>query len=72
MGRQPGEWRCHRLKGVGDAGTEEQIGEVLLLEMESTRTGDFLKKLTLKGRKVTGQREVWGEGRVSHCKNVRF
>lgn len=64
MGRQPGEWRCHFPKGVGDAGTEEQIGEVLLLEMESTRTGVSLKKLTLKGRKVTGQREVWGEGRV--------
>ena len=40
-----------------------RLGKVLLLKAERTKSDDSFK-FTLKGRKVTGQKEVWGQVRV--------
>lgn len=40
-----------------------RLGKVLLLKAEITKANDSFK-FFLKGRKVTGQKEVWGQGRV--------
>lgn len=40
-----------------------RLGKVLLLKAERTKADDSFK-FTLKGRKVTSQKEVWSQGRV--------
>lgn len=61
--REPGGWRgCF----LGWSSGGETAGMILLLAVEAERTEQtMLPGSILKGRKVTGQREVWGPGTVA-------
>ena len=46
------------LPEMGRRGRKNGLEKALLLELERTKADESFKKFALKGRKVTGQREV--------------